>query len=51
MLVLWIVVMALSPSAGCVALTCLAPRPDLLTAVCGAVMGMVVSVCVFVSLT
>lgn len=49
MWLLWFLI-ALAPSAGCLALVCVAPRPNLIAAMCGAVMGLIVSVCIFVGM-
>lgn len=47
----WVVVMCFSPSIGAVALVAISPRPDMLTAMCGTSMGLVVATCIFFLVT
>jgi hypothetical protein len=49
MYLIWLLVILLAPSAGCLALVWLSPQPNVMTAMCGTVMGVVVSVCVFIA--
>lgn len=49
-MLLLFLLMALAPSAGCLALMCVAPRPNVMAGMCGAAMGLIVSVCIFVGM-